>query len=61
MKIPISYYATCPNCKQESTITILNAGAYWLTNSWWKCPYCKDYSTTKELQKEEKKNDKIRN
>jgi uncharacterized protein YbaR (Trm112 family) len=50
VKVPIYEYVTCPDCKREAYISMINSGSYWLADTLWSCPYCKNYSTTVELQ-----------
>lgn len=50
MRIPISYYVTCPCCGCSAGIKITDAHNYWLDDSTWKCSRCKGYSTTAEVQ-----------
>lgn len=56
MRIPSSGYTpTCPDCGRKARITIVDAGAYWVSGVEWKCPFCRRSHTTDELHAEERR------
>lgn len=56
MKIPIAYEGVrCPYCKQRANISQKIGWRYWLKESGWQCPHCKEYVTTEELHEQEQK------
>ena len=49
MKLPNGTIHSCPNCNLTSQVSYRDQGYLWVAETIWKCPHCKNYLSSKEL------------